>query len=165
MSINAILACDKDWGIGKNNDLPWPRNEYDVKWFRENTLGGVIVMGRKTWESLGSKPLPKRINIVVTSQDLMMGDQENKPSATWTGHMYDCIQYLKGTYTDQKIWIIGGADIYRQSVPYCDHVYLTKFNESYDCDTFFDPKYLDRFVMMTTTEKVPGCSFSIWSKI
>ena len=163
MSVSAILACDKNWGIGKNNDLPWPRNDHDMKWFRENTLGGVVVMGRKTWESLGSKPLPKRINIVVTSQDLMSG--EVKPNATWSGHMHDCIQYLSNTYTDQKIWIIGGANIYNQAVPYCDHVYLTRFDESYDCDAFFDSSHLDRFVEMATNQKVPGCSFSIWSKI
>lgn len=159
MSVNAILACDKDWGIGRDNDLPWPRNDYDMKWFRENTLDGVVVMGSKTWASLDSKPLPKRVNIVVTSQNLSGADE------TWSGPMYDCIRHLKAKYSDQKIWIIGGADLYLQSVPYCDHVYLTRFNESYDCDTFFDPIYLERFVMMTSNEKVPGCTFSIWSKI
>lgn len=164
MSVNAILACDKNWGIGRNNGLPWPRNDYDMKWFRENTLDGVVVMGRKTWESIGSKPLPKRINIVVTSRDLI-NDGDTKPDATWSGPMYECIQYLKSTYVDRKIWIIGGADVYKQTVPYCDHVYLTRFNDSYNCDAFFDPSQLGGFIEMSKTEKVPGCSFSIWSRI
>jgi len=165
MSVNAILACDDQWGIGKDNDLPWPRSDLDMKWFRQNTTGGVVVMGRKTWESIGSKQLPNRVNIVVTTTDLMHGDSANRPTATWTGSLYDCIKYLKATYTERKIWIIGGANIYRQAIPYCDHVYLTRIQGHYDCDAFFDPELLDGFINLTSVEKVPGCTFSIWSKL
>ena len=62
--IKAILACDEDWGIGKDGELPWPHNSADLKWFKENTTGGVVVMGKSTWDSLPFKPLPKRENII-----------------------------------------------------------------------------------------------------
>lgn len=162
-NVNAILACDDGWGVGKNNSLPWPRNDYDMKWFRDNTNKGIVVMGRKTWESIGSRPLPNRTNIVITSQDLMYNEGD-KPSATWSGNMVDCINYLKSTHIDRKIWIIGGADIYRQSVPYCDHVYLTKIEGRYDCDAFFDPNLLNNFTRGASVNK-PGCEFSIWRRI
>lgn len=165
MSVNAILACDDNWGIGRNNELPWPRNDHDMKWFRNNTKGGIVVMGRKTWESIGSEPLPSRVNIVVTTQDLMHVDTAAKPTATWTGGMVDCINYLRATYIDRKIWIIGGANIYRQSVPFCDHVYLTRMEGQYECDAFFDPKLMDGFARVAIDSRIPGCTFSIWSKI
>ena len=56
--IKAILACDDEWGIGKNGDLPWPHNPADLRWFKNNTLNSVIVMGKSTWDSLPRKPLP-----------------------------------------------------------------------------------------------------------
>lgn len=165
MSVNAILACDDNWGIGKDNDLPWPRNDYDMKWFRENTTGGVVVMGRKTWESIGSKQLPNRVNIVVTSQGHTYDDPKTRPTATWSGSMIDCINYLRAMHRGRKIWMIGGANIYKQTVPLCDHVYLTRIEGDYNCDAFFDPKLLSGFVCLTSTKKAPGCTFSIWSKI
>ena len=58
--IRAILAHDAYWGIGKDGDLPWPKNPDDLKWFKECTEGGVVVMGKTTWDSLPNKPLPKR---------------------------------------------------------------------------------------------------------
>ena len=68
--IKAILACDEEWGIGKDGDLPWPHNSADLKWFKDNTVNGIVVMGKSTWDSLPRKPLPKRKNIVVTRTKL-----------------------------------------------------------------------------------------------
>lgn len=148
MTINAIFACDANFGIGKNNDLPWDRHDGDMLWFRNNTKGHVVVMGRKTWESIGSKSLPNRTNVVVTSQDLM-SDEGAKPHATWNGDIDLCISHLKKTYPELKIWIIGGADIYKQAFPYCDHIYMTKFHAEYDCDTFIDTNKFSSFIEMT----------------
>lgn len=162
MKVNAIVACDINWGIGKGNELPWPRSDVDMKWFRSHTKGQIVVMGRKTWESLGSKPLPKRINIVVTTQDLMSNDV--KPTATWTGDISACIKYLSNTYRGLDIWIMGGGDIYRQSIPLCDNVYLTRFHGEYECDTWLDRVLLDTFKSTTTIQATPECDFIIWSK-
>ena len=71
--IKAILACDEDWGIGKDGELPWPHNSADLKWFKEITTGGVVVMGKSTWDSLPFKPLPKRENIIVTRSNQDIG--------------------------------------------------------------------------------------------
>ena len=71
--IRAILACDQDWGIGKDGDLPWPHNPDDLKWFKEQTTGSVVAMGKRTWDSLPTKPLPNRNNVVVTSSE---GDKD-----------------------------------------------------------------------------------------
>ena len=108
--IQAILACDQDWGIGKNGALPWPHNPADLKWFKENTLNCTIVMGRKTWESLPIKPLPKRKNIVVSSSNIEGADisvpieQLKKITIPMLKHTGD-------------IWIIGGAQLIEQLLP------------------------------------------------
>jgi dihydrofolate reductase len=159
MSINAILAHDSDFGIGKNGTLPWPHNKTDMKWFRALTEGHVVVMGRKTWESIGSKNLPKRTNIVVSR-----GEVSGNPHSVYFGEMSRLIDMLKSEYPNLKIWFIGGADIYRQVIPLCDRVYVTKFPESYDCDTFINmDEYLLRFSEINR-EELNGLTFSLWSR-
>ena len=76
--IKAILACDDEWGIGKDGDLPWPHNPADLKWFKKNTLNCMVIMGKSTWDSLPRKPLPNRENMIVTKakQEFGFGDYE-----------------------------------------------------------------------------------------
>src|SRR6056297_2869461 len=106
--IRAILACDEDWGIGKNGDLPWPHNPADLKWFKQCTDGGVVVMGRKTWESLPRKPLPNRMNYVITSDpDIEPGYYGRFSSKDIGRAIRSIIQYRMTPEPD--IWIIGGA--------------------------------------------------------
>lgn len=162
MSINAILACDENWGIGKNNDLPWPRNDHDMKWFRENTSNGVVVMGRKTWQSLGNKALPNRINCVV-SRDI--STIEGSPDVRVAGIDASTLRQMDDRFFPKKVWIIGGGEIYKQTIPYCDFVYLTRFHSTYQCDTFIDPLLMSSFVEMASVQKTPECTFSIWRKI
>jgi len=164
-SINAILAHDDNYGIGKNNELPWPRNAADMKWFRDCTLGHVVVMGRKTWESLGSKPLPKRINVVVSNQDFPH-PKNGGPDHVLKGNLSDGIgTLLNELYPDLKIWIIGGADIYRQTLSQCDHIYLTHIPGDYDCDTFVAiDRHTIGYVEVAKKEQ-DGLTFSIWKRI
>ena len=131
MSINAILAMDDNMGIGFENDLPWPRMSKDMKWFRDCTTGHVIVMGRNTWESFGSKPLPNRINVVVTNRKV-----EGNPDRIERGEMVEILATLAVKYPDLHIFVIGGADIYNQALPYCDKLYITRIKGAYKCDTF-----------------------------
>jgi dihydrofolate reductase len=160
MTINAILARDIKGGIGKNNDLPWPRNDCDMKWFRENTIGHVVVMGRKTWESLGYKKLPKRINCVISNSEIA-----GLADGTYKGDIGLILKNIEKKYPDKKIWVIGGAEIYKQSLRYCDNLYLTEFKDSFDCDTYLDINLEDFFIKMTDNKETKECSFSIWSKI
>lgn len=146
MSINAILACDINGGIGNKNGLPWPRNKQDMKWFRDHTLGHVIVMGRGTWESIGSKSLPKRENIVISRNVIDVG-------MSLSGDMERIIEYISDLYPGLHIWIIGGADIFHQSMTYCDKLYLTRFNQEYECDTFISEDMINQFSIVDYEDK------------
>jgi len=86
MTINAILAHDEYYGIGKEGKLPWKHSPADMKWFRDCTKGHVVIMGRKTWESIRSTNLPGRINIVVTGSSCI-----GSPDATYSGDINDLL--------------------------------------------------------------------------
>ena len=139
MTINAILACDLNFGIGNEGNLPWPKNKRDMKWFRDNTRGHVVLMGRTTWESIGSKPLPNRTNVVVTSKEL------EGPDYTAAGDIEQILKTVKGKYPDQTIWVIGGADIYSQALPFCDKLYLTTINQHCTCDRYVESDIIIKF--------------------
>lgn len=164
-NVNAILAHDDNYGIGKDNDLPWPRNAADLKWFRECTIGHVVVMGRKTWESIGSKPLPKRINVVVSNQEFPH-PKDGGPDHVLNGDLNSGIQtLLTELYPNLKIWIIGGADIYNQTLSQCDNIYLTHIPGDYNCDNFVAlNRHLVGYAEMAKKEQ-DGLIFSIWRRV
>jgi dihydrofolate reductase len=164
-NVNAILAHDDNYGIGKDNDLPWPRNAADLKWFRECTIGHVVVMGRKTWESIGSKPLPKRINVVVSTQQFP-DQKDGGPDHVLFGDVQQSIQtFLTELYPNLKIWIIGGADLYSQTLSQCDNIYLTHIPGDYNCDNFVElNRHLDGYTEMDKKEQ-DGLTFSIWRRM
>lgn len=140
MTINAILAMDDNMGIGFDNTLPWPHNKKDMKWFRDCTSGHVVVMGRNTWESFGNKPLPNRINVVVTNREV-----EGNPDRIERGEMVEILATLATKYPGLHIFVIGGANIYRQALPYCDKLYITHMRGAYKCDTFMYSNDLEGF--------------------
>lgn len=158
MILNAILACDINNGIGYQNDLPWSRHKEDMKWFRENTTGGIVIMGRKTWESIGSKPLKDRYNVVLTSEIKLGSDKVifiNDINV-----LFDRIKEMNVT-----AWVIGGQRIYEQFLPQCDKLYLTKFKQEYKCDKFISKELLKPFQKLDYSRNEEDCSFTIWSKI
>lgn len=129
--ISAIVAVDNNWGIGYNGDLLEHIPE-DLKHFKELTTDHVVVMGRKTWDSLPHKPLKDRLNIVISSQSrgLLEGNaftismDEAKVRATMSG--------------DDEWFIIGGGSIYKEFLPFCNRVYVTKIYKNHDnIDTYF----------------------------
>lgn len=158
MTINAIFARDLNWGIGKDGTLPWPKNKQDMEWFRECTSNGVIVMGRKTWDSLGCKPLPNRINIVV-SRDI--SSIEGNPDARVVGINKLILKQIAEDVFPKNVWVIGGAELYRQTVPHCDFVYMSVINQTYDCDTFFDQSLLDPFIEISSVQKAPDLECNV----
>lgn len=161
--INAILACDLNYGIGKDGKMPWKIIPEDMKWFKQNTLDGVVIMGRKTFESLGSVPLPQRINYVITSQDY----DEIEHTYFYdlrTLSIQQFITSLKQRYEGKTIWIIGGAEIYNQFLPFCDLLYLTKIKHEYDCDTFVDKELIKPFQQFVFSDDYEDFSLTIWSK-
>tara|TARA_B100000315_G_C14253534_1_gene440863 strand:+ start:173 stop:661 length:489 start_codon:yes stop_codon:yes gene_type:complete len=128
MEIHLIWAQDKNGGIGKEGKLPWKIPE-DLQNFKKLTLNSTLVMGRKTWMSLQVKPLPSRRNIVLSSN--IISDVECYKS------IEQCINTL---YKDEvtKIFVIGGATIYKHFIHQSDELHITFVNvESEGIDTFF----------------------------
>lgn len=129
--MDLIVAVDKSWGIGKDNHLLVSIPQ-DMKFFRETTANNVVIMGRKTLESLpGGKPLPKRINIVISS------DMDYVVTGAIVVHSINQAIAEAKKYNDKKIFVIGGASIYRQMLPYCDFAYVSKIEHEFDADTYF----------------------------
>jgi dihydrofolate reductase len=137
MTIERILiaAIDKDGGIGKDGYMPWHYPE-DLKLFMRLTIGNTVVIGRKTFDGMfarGHAPLKQRKNIIVTSQV----EEYRSRFAEYSPSHLNFIPDLNYTDLEGKIFYCGGAEIYRQSIESVDIVYLTRFEESYGCDTFF----------------------------
>ena len=136
MKLSLIVATAHDNVIGRNNELPWHLPQ-DLKYFKSVTLGKPIIMGRKTFESIG-KPLPGRTNIVVTRQKnwnfsgvLVAKDIESALEAAQT------FRTEQNTIAEE-IMVIGGAEIYRSALPIANRIYLTKIDARIDgADAFF----------------------------
>ena len=132
MQISLIAAVAKNGVIGKDTALPWHYPE-DLKFFRETTRDKAVIMGRKTFLSLNNKPLPKRLNIVLT-RDLTY-DAPGCAVAHSVEAALKIAREAKGD--DQEVMIIGGADIYALFLPYADRLYLTVLDQDYEGDVFF----------------------------
>jgi len=128
-TLSMIVATDPNRAIGKDNDLPWPRIKEDMKWFRKKTTGHVIIMGRKTYESLG-KPLPRRANFVITR------NRNFKAPGCFVFHTVEAA-LAEAFNIDKEPVIIGGNAIYELFLPLTTTLYLTKVKKEYDGDVFF----------------------------
>ena len=122
--ITIIAACDRNRGIGLNNSLPW-RIPEDLKRFKELTLNKVVLMGRKTFESIG-RPLPKRTNVVITR------DKDFKADGVL---VYNSLEEALPIFSD--IVVIGGGEIYKRLIEKADIIELTHIHAEYECDVFF----------------------------
>ena len=126
-----IVSVDMNWGIGKDNDLLM-RIPDDMKQFREKTTGNVIVMGRKTLESFpNSKPLPNRLNLVITSNKDYYAD-----GVVICHSIDEALEKIKDLNKD--VYIVGGGSIYTAFMPYCNEAIITKFEKLFDADTFIE---------------------------
>lgn len=133
MSISAIAAIDANFGIGYNNELLF-RIPEDMKFFKETTTGHNVIMGRKTFESIGSKPLKNRFNYVITSDKSKFILKDNLRITSL--ELVESI--LFSAKDDEDYFIIGGESIYKQLLKYCNTLYLTVFSKSFDnVDSYF----------------------------
>ena len=143
--MKAILAADKNWGIGYNNHL-LVSIPSDMKFFRQTTTGKVVVMGRKTLESFpNGMPLKNRTNIVLT------GNQNYQVKDAVVVHSEDELMDELEKYDTDDIFVIGGESVYRMMLPHCDTVYVTKIDRAFQADTFFPD--LDEMVMTEESEE------------
>lgn len=136
---NVILATDKYFGIGKNNFLPW-NFALDMKHFvnltKPNTIfehKNILIMGRRTWESMGCKDLPNRLNYVITSQDL-----SNYPNTIFFKDFYSA--YCQASETKGEIWVIGGSKLYDTALRHwaCNKIYWTEIQGNFNTDVNFE---------------------------
>lgn len=129
--MNLIVAVDENWAIGYKNEL-LIRIPADMKMFRQETTGKVVVLGRKTLETFpNAQPLKNRTNIILsTNKDYKVKD------AMVVHSVEELLEELKN-YADEDIYIIGGETIYRQLLPYCKVAHITKIDRSYEADAYF----------------------------
>lgn len=127
--ISLLVAMDKKHVIGFENEMPWHLPN-DLKYFKEKTTDHAIIMGRKTFDSIG-RVLPNRRNIVLTRQ------QTDFPKGVEVIHDIDSIYQLNRENPSQELFVIGGGDLFEQVLPYADRMYITEIDEEFPGDTYF----------------------------
>ena len=157
-----IAAIDKYNGIGLNGKIPWKCIE-DTKFFKDTTLNHVVIMGRKTYESIG-KHLHDRINIVVSSNIHI----EKNTDTLYFNNLFDVVKYCSKTFpfkSGKKCFVIGGATIYNwfNSQGYIGEAFITKINSNYNCDTFFRFDYSE--MINKTIKETPEFSIIKYSSV
>ena len=142
--ISLVVAVSENNAIGKNNQLLWHLPN-DLKFFKNTTWGGVVIMGRKTFESV-NKPLPGRTNIVITKQ------------VNWTSENVIVVNSIEAAIQKAKdlnfkaIFIIGGGEIYKESMSIADKIYLTKVHTTIEGDTFFPELQMNQWKMISNKD-------------
>lgn len=157
MILTHITAMSENRVIGTQNKLPWSIPE-DLKFFREKTKGHIMIMGRKTFDSLGAKPLPQRFHIVITRQNL----QSTHPLVKYVKTLDEAIDLAK-TLTSQwgeEVFIAGGGEIYKQSMDRTDKIYLTVIYQNFEGDTYYPEVPTERFKLVEKSDRTDPVPFS-----
>lgn len=153
MILSHIVAAAENGVIGHAGDLPWSIPE-DMKFFRDKTQGHAMIMGRKTFEAVGH-PLPHRLNVVITRQPNYQADQAHVVSS-----LDEAIEFCKSQkdkYPDE-VFIIGGGEIYSQSMDRVDRIYLTRIHQDFEGDVKYpnvDENQFEEVERRERTEPVP----------
>lgn len=161
-SFTIVVAADEALGIGRAGALPWRLKE-DMKHFRELTTGdgkNLVVMGRKTWDSIPEKfrPLPNRVNVVLTRS----GQRVTQMVGFSMRSLAEAISYEAG-----HVFVIGGGEVYAEAIkhPACGEIVITRVSGTFDCDAFF-PRFDDKFrldsVVSRFVESGINCSIERW---
>ncbi|HLX91816.1 MAG TPA: dihydrofolate reductase [Puia sp.] len=165
MIISVIVAASENNVIGKNNQLLW-RLPNDAKYFKNTTWGMPVIMGRKTFESLRAEPLPGRINIVVTRQKNW---DPGKGNIAMASSVEDAVE-LAAKSDCRESFIIGGGQIYAESMTIADRIYMTRVHAVLEGDTFFPSIDPDRWILQSNRD-LPAddkhafpYSFQLWEK-
>jgi dihydrofolate reductase len=150
MALRAIAAISLNRAIGKDGKIPWHIPD-DFKWFKEKTSGQAILMGRKTYESLG-RPLPNRRNLVVTRGSDLPGVEIVRDLEAFRAEDYPC-----------DVWVIGGAEIYEQMLDRCEELYLSIIPIVVEGDVFF-PEFEDQFELVDTMLEHPDFEVRLYKR-
>lgn len=139
MIVNMILAVDEKMGIGKEGSIPWICHEY-TDFFNKVTRGSIVLMGRKTYDSLGRNKFRKRKNVVVTSEKIKNINCIEDPEQ-FIKHYID---------SDKELFIIGGSSLFNKYAKYTDTIYVARMPADCECDVFTTGKIFYKKVVRTT---------------
>jgi dihydrofolate reductase len=162
MTISLVVAASENNVIGKDNRLLWHLPN-DMKFFKNTTWGMPVIMGRKTYESLG-KPLAGRTNIIMTRDAAW-----SAPGTKVTSNMEEAMQLAAETDA-KEVFVIGGGEIFKQVLPQANRVYLTRVHTSIEGDTFFpelpqkDWQLLTQLDFAADAKHKYGYSFQVWQR-
>jgi dihydrofolate reductase len=167
MKISIVVAAALDNAIGKNNDLLW-KLPADMRFFKNLTWGMPIIMGRKTFESMRSKPLPGRINIIITRDP---SSWQRVEGVLVVSSLDEAIAIARGTDC-KEVFVIGGGEIYRQALGITDAIYMTRVEALYpEADTFFSEidaatfSLSDSYVHPADEKHSHSFRFETWERI
>lgn len=155
--INIIVAMDRFGLIGNNDKLPW-NIPSDLEYFKQVTTGHIIVMGRKTWDSLPKKPLPNRDNLILSRNFLDITNCYR----TWISSIEEILK-IPNKFFSMEVFIIGGADIYKQFYHHCEKIYITYVKGNYEGNIYFPIKIekIQRDFEMESKEITDKCNYII----
>lgn len=155
-----VVAVARNGVIGRGDTLPWKLRS-DLKRFKQMTLGNCLLMGRKTYESIG-RPLPGRQTIVLSRQD-----REKRPAPFYVGELADVPQCVE---QGRKVMVVGGAEVYRAAIDFCSTIWLTRVLADVEGDTFFPELDWSQWKLLSNTAFAAGphdqwpTEFQIWTR-
>jgi dihydrofolate reductase len=157
MTLSHIVAVSENDVIGVNNTLPWSIPE-DMKFFREKTKGKALIMGRKTFESVGH-PLPQRLNVVITRQK---DYSSSAPNVIVQPDLKTAIEYCRGQVSKygEEIFIIGGGEIFKESMNLVDVIYLTRIHKDFPGDIHYPKVDMGKFTLVEQRDRSEPVPFS-----
>lgn len=161
LTLHAIVATDENRVIGNKGELPWHLPE-DLKYFSQQTKGHTVLMGRKTYDSLPEryKPLPGRLNIVISRNEPLTAPPQGVLYFKSPEDFFQAVETQKIKLESPKIWLIGGAQLYKQLIPYCTELHLTKVPGTHEGDTWLEE--YESNMRLTKTILGEHCSWEIY---
>lgn len=154
VNIEAIVATDENYGLAKNGSIPW-KNREDMKFFKQKTIGNIVVMGSKTLLSLPNQaPLGNRFNIVLTNnkQEFLEKEKYSSCNNVIFYNYEEFMNYINNVETDKTIYIIGGKQIYDLLLPKCSKIWLSVISGNYDCDLKLELNFEKYGILQYPTE-------------
>lgn len=161
MKVSLIVARTLNKVIGRENQMPW-HLPVDLAWFRQNTLGKPVIMGRKTYESIG-RLLPKRLNIILSRSGFHVEGAYSAES------LEQAVEIAEKIAKSDEVMVIGGGELYKLSLPMADRLYLTEIQTELEGDTFFDLDLNEWILYSETRSEIDDfnpycCRFMIFEK-
>lgn len=144
--IEAIVALDEDYGLAKNGNIPW-KNKEDMKFFKQKTIGNIVIMGSKTLLSLPNQsPLGNRFNIILTNNKQDFLEKYSSYSNICFYNYEELMDYINNVETDKTIYVIGGKQIYDLLLPLCNKIWVSIIPGNYNCDIKLNINFEDYYV-------------------